>query len=146
MYLADTNILIRFLLRNDPAYQPIRRAVTTLKTRREPVFTTPQNIREFWNVCTRPVDQRGGLGLSVAATELRLRLLERHFPVLPDNSAIYSQWKLLVASYGVMGVQVHDAHLVAAMVVHGLSRIITLNGTHFTRYAGVTAFTPGDIA
>jgi predicted nucleic acid-binding protein len=145
MYLADTNILIRFLLRNDPSYQPIRRAVTVLKRRREQIFTTPQNMREFWNVCTRPAHQRGGLGLSVAATELRLRLLERHFPVLPDSLAIYSQWKLLVASYGVIGVQVHDAHLVAAMIVHGLSRIITLNGTDFTRYAGVTALAPRDI-
>ena len=145
MYLADTNILIRFLLRNDPSYQPIRRAVTVLKRRREQIFTTSQNMREFWNVCTRPADQRGGLGLSVAATEVRLRLLERHFPVLPDSIAIYFQWKLLVASYGVIGVQVHDAHLVAAMIVHGISQIITLNGTHFTRYAGVTAFAPGDI-
>lgn len=145
MYLADTNILLRFLLRNDPSYQPIRHAVTILKRRREQIFITPQNMREFWNVCTRPADQRGGLGLSVAATDLRLRLLERHFPVLPDSLAIYSQWKLLVASHGVIGVQVHDAHLVAAMIVHGLSRIITLNGNHFTRYAGVTALTPGDI-
>ncbi len=33
MYLADTNILLRFLLRNDPAYPAIRQAVRTLKTR-----------------------------------------------------------------------------------------------------------------
>ena len=54
MYLADTNILLRFLLRNDPAYPAIRLAVRILKTRREQLVTTPQNIAEFWNVCTRP--------------------------------------------------------------------------------------------
>lgn len=32
MYLADTNILLRFLLHNDPAYPTIRQAVRILKT------------------------------------------------------------------------------------------------------------------
>ena len=35
MYLADTNILLRFLLRKDPTYLAIRQAVRILKTRRE---------------------------------------------------------------------------------------------------------------
>jgi predicted nucleic acid-binding protein len=81
MYLADTNILLRFLLRNDPAYPAIRQAVRNLKTRREQLITTPQNIAEFWNVCTRPTTARGGLGLSIEATERRVRLLERHFRI-----------------------------------------------------------------
>lgn len=79
MYLADTNILLRFLLRNDLAYPTIRQAVRSLKSRREQLVTTPQNIAEFWNVCTRPTTARGGLGLSIEATERRVRLLERHF-------------------------------------------------------------------
>lgn len=76
MYLADTNILLRFLLRNDSSYPAIRQAVRILKTRREQLVTTPQNIAEFWNVCTRPTTARGGLGLSIEGTERRVRLLE----------------------------------------------------------------------
>jgi hypothetical protein len=34
MYLADTGILLRFLLRNDPSYLDIRKAVSLLKSRR----------------------------------------------------------------------------------------------------------------
>jgi predicted nucleic acid-binding protein len=73
MYLADTNILLRFLLINDPAYQAIGQAVRTLKARGEQIVTTPQNMAEFWNVCTRPITVRGGLGLTVEATEMRPR-------------------------------------------------------------------------
>lgn len=144
MYLADTNILIRFLLRNDPAYQPIRRAVRLLKTRRELIVTSAQNMVEFWRGCTRPTD-RNGLGLTIEATEQRLRLLERHFPVLADDAQIYAEWKLLVLSHRVMGKQVHDARLVAAMTVQGLTRILTSNVRDFVRYGGITAFAPEDI-
>ena len=145
MYLADTNILLRFLLRNDPTYPAIRQAVRNLKTRREQLVTTPQNIIEFWNVCTRPTTARGGLGLSVEATDRRVRLLEWHFRVLPDNPTIYQEWKALVLAHSVMGIQAHDARLVAAMKVHNVTRILTINVKDFGRYPGISAFAPEDI-
>src|SRR2546425_9884874 len=109
MYLADTNIVLRFLLRKDPAYPAIRHAVRSLKARGEQIVITSQSMAEFWNVCTRPSTARGGLGLSVEATEMRLRLLERHFPVLPDSPVVYERWKELVLAHKVIGVNVHDA-------------------------------------
>ena len=145
MYLADTNILLRFLLRSDPAYASIRQAVRILKVRREAVVTTPQNIAEFWNVCTRSTSARGGLGLSVEATEHRLRLLERHFRVLADNPAVYETWKALVSKHKVIGVGVHDARLVAAMMVHGVTNILTSNVGDFRRYPGINVVESHDI-
>jgi predicted nucleic-acid-binding protein len=44
MYLADTNILLRFLLANDPAYPTIPQAVRILKIQREQIVTTSQKI------------------------------------------------------------------------------------------------------
>ena len=143
MYLADTNILLRFLLRNDPAYPAIRQAVRSLKARGEQIVITSQSMAEFWNVCTRPSTARGGLGLSVEATEMRLRLLERHFPVLPDSPVVYERWKELVLAHKVIGVNVHDARLVAAMmIVHDVTHILTANVKDFVRYSAVTAVAP----
>jgi predicted nucleic acid-binding protein len=133
------------LLRDDPSYQGIRLAVSILKSRREQLVTTSQNIAEFWNVCTRPTTARGGIGLSVEATERRLRLLERHFRLLYDSPAVYQEWKALVIAHGVKGVQVHDARLVATMKVHGVPRILTMNAGDFKRYSTVIAYAPGDI-
>lgn len=144
-YLADTNILLRFLLRNDPAYPTVRRAVRLLKSRREQLVTTPQNIAEFWNVCTRPATARGGLGLSVEATDMRVRLLERHFRVLPDTPAIYPMWRRLVLAQNVSGVQVHDARIIAAMLVHGVTHLLTFNVRDFNRYQTITAVAPDDV-
>ena len=49
------------------------------------------------------------------------------FALLPDHPAIYDHWKRLVATHGVIGNQVHEARLVAAMIAHGIGRILTFN-------------------
>ena len=73
-----------------------------------------ENAAEFWNVCTRPVAARGGLGLTVAETDRRLRIIERLFPLIPESAAVYHAWRGLLVAHGVQGVQVHDARLVAS--------------------------------
>lgn len=62
-YLVDTNVLLRLLQRNDPKYTTIRQVVRTLMARGDDLCCAPQNIVEFWNVCTRPASARGGFGL-----------------------------------------------------------------------------------
>lgn len=47
-----------------------------------------------------------------------LERLEDLFLVLPDVPEIYPEWKRLILQYGVVGVNVHDARLVASMLVH----------------------------
>ena len=44
-----------------------------------------------------------------------------------------------------MGKKVPDARLVAAMAVHGVTRVLTDNVRDFTRYAEIAAFAPDDI-
>ena len=143
-HLADTNILLRLLQPRDPDYPVVRRALEELRSRGAWLCFTPQNLAEFWSVCTRPVD-RNGFGLSVSETDRRARLIESAFVLLPDNDQIYLWWRRLVVEHGVTGVQVHDARLVAAMITHGISTLITLNDRDLTRYPQVTALHPGQL-
>jgi predicted nucleic acid-binding protein len=64
--------------------------------------------------------------------------LEGFFSVLPESVEVYSERKRLVAMHEVQGVKVHDARIVAAMNVHGLTRIVTFNADDFRRYGSVT--------
>lgn len=48
--------------------------------------------------------------------------------------------------HSVVGVKVHDARLVAAMHVHGLTHLLTLDDQDFARYPGVTVVHPHDVA
>lgn len=38
----------------------------------------------------------------------------------------------------VRGRQVYDARLVAVMLAHGITHILTFNGNHFRRFTGIT--------
>jgi predicted nucleic acid-binding protein len=138
----DSRILLRVLHRTDPQHAAVRQAVRTLRGRGDTLVTAPQSVAEFWNVTTRPATARGGFGLSLQEAQRRLRVTERLFQVLLDSPAAYALWKQLVAGHGVMGVQVHDARLVAWMQAHGIAHLLTLNAADFARYQGITAPTP----
>jgi len=109
------------------------------------LFITSQNLVEFWRSATRPVE-RNGLGLTLPEAEAELQRLETLFPSLPDVPEIYPEWRRLVLEYRVMGVNVHDARLVAVMRVHSLSHILTFNTGDFTRYSSeITLVHPATI-
>jgi predicted nucleic acid-binding protein len=144
-YLVDTNVLLRLLQRNDPNYSTIRQAVRILIGRGDELCCAPQNLVEFWNVCTRPATARGGFGLTVAETDRRIRLIERIFTILEETPAVYPKWRRLVVDNSVSGVQVHDARIVSMMVVHSITHILTLNSADFSRYTGITSVSPDEI-
>ena len=104
-------------------------------------FYAPQNLVEFWRVCTRPVSANG-FGLSIAETNGRAKVIERLFILAPDMPDVHTQWRGLVVTYAVSGIQVHDARLVAMMRVHGLADLLTLNVADFRRYPGISATHP----
>jgi predicted nucleic acid-binding protein len=72
--------------------------------------------------------------------------LKSIFPLLPDTPAIYPVWESLVIQYQVSGKPAHDARLVAAMHVHGLTAILTFDKTGFSRYADIEVVHPDDAA
>ena len=143
IYLVDTNILLRFSRHGDPRYQTVQDAVNKLKVDGHQLQTTSQNFAEFWNVATRPANQNG-FGHTLFETEQLLLGLEKFFALLPDSPNVYPVWRRLVVKYDVSGVQVHDARLVAAMIVHNVTHILTFNATDFERYAdeGIVATDP----
>jgi hypothetical protein len=58
--LIDTGVLLRAFDASYSGYQDIRRAIRMLWARQERlVVVTLQNLAEFWNVSTRPVDKNG---------------------------------------------------------------------------------------
>ncbi|ALF53239.1 twitching motility protein PilT [Nostoc piscinale CENA21] len=143
-YLIDTNVLLRSVdlshLMNSDAVNAIR----TLRNCGEQLHIVPQNLIEFWNVYTRPTE-RNGLGRSVVETQAEVNRLKKLFPLLLDTQLIYQEWEKLVIAYSIQDINVHDARLVAAMQVHGLTHILTFNISDFARYSEITAVNPSTV-
>ena len=144
-YLFDSNILIRLVHRNHPDHAVIRNAVRNLKVMGETGHYTSQNLGEFWNVTTRPASARGGACQSPVAAHRAARVLERVAILLPDTPEVHAEWRRMLVTYSISGVQVHDARLAAAMSVHGLTHILTLNDGDFGRYQYITAVHPKNV-
>jgi len=113
---------------------------------KEDLYVASQNLIEFWNVSTRPVGNNG-LGQTTTAAEQVLRSLEQTFSRLPEPTEIYDRWRDLVVRFGVSGVKVHDARLVALMLVNDIDRILTFNAADFRRYEvlGIRAVVPEEV-
>jgi predicted nucleic acid-binding protein len=90
----------------------------------EELYVFPQNLIEFWAVATRPASANG-LGMTTAQAETELARIKSLFRLLPDTPEIYSEWETLVVRHGVSGKNTHDARIVAAMIVHGMSDLLS---------------------
>lgn len=142
--LVDTNILLRIARRFDPQHKTVDSALARLAEQGTILHYTHQNIAELWNVMTRPLASNG-LGLSVAETEREVRAIEAGMSLLPDSAEVYREWRKIVVKHNVFGVRVHDARLAAAMYVHGVSHILTLNVTDFSRFEDLTSLHPDEV-
>ena len=142
-HLLDTNILLRLSKSDSPEFPAIRSALKTLRSGGARLCYTAQNVIEFWNVATRPAE-RNGHGLSIPEANEGVRRIEHAFQFLSERDDIYHEWRRLVLTLSVTGAKVHDARLVAAMHVHGITHLLTLNDRDFTRYPGITVVRPQD--
>ena len=143
--LVDTSTLLRTLQPLHPQRETARVAIKALAVRGHELHLVPQNLMELWVVAMRPASQNG-LGLSIMEAASELMRLKSMFPLLPDTPAIYPAWESLVIQYQVSGKPAHDARLVAAMHVHGLTTILTFDKTGFSRYPGIEVVHPADAA
>lgn len=142
--LIDTSTLLRTLQPEHPQRETARNAIKTLAARGRELNLVPQNLMELWVVATRPAAQNG-LGFSIAEATTELVRLKGMFLVLPETPAIYPAWESLVVQYRVAGKAAHDARLVAAIQVHGLTGILTFDKAGFSRYAGIEVVHPNDL-
>jgi predicted nucleic acid-binding protein len=138
--LLDTNILLRWIKPDDRDYQLVTSAIEAMLAGTVLCYTS-QNLGEFWNTCTRPLD-RNGYGLSPQEADRRARFFEDRLRLLPDSLAVHHEWRRMLVAHSISGVQVHDARLVAAMRVHGVKRILSFNDTDFSRYRDIEAVHP----
>jgi predicted nucleic acid-binding protein len=144
-YLVDTNVMLRSIQNSHPLHADAAHSIKSLLRQGEELSITPQNLIEFWAVATRP-QLNNGLDLSIHETAQLLVAFRTDFRLLTDNNDIFKKWEELVQQHRVLGKQVYDARLVAAMIVHDVSHLLTFNTDDFKRFTTIVAVNPQSIS
>src|SRR5260370_7483103 len=105
-YLVDSNVLLRWVKPDHSDYLAIASATDAILRRDGVLCYTSQNVAEFWNACTRPVD-RNGYGLSPQDTDRRARLFEQNPPLLADSPPSPDHWLTLLLPHTLSALHVH---------------------------------------
>jgi predicted nucleic acid-binding protein len=142
--LVDTNVLLRSIQIGHPQQVEASESIVILRSQGHLLTIAPQNLYEFWVVCTRPVIANG-LGRTAQQTAAELATLQSFLSMLDDGPLVFSAWQSLVTKENVLGKQAHDARLVAIMQVHGASQLLTFNAADFRRYRSIQVLSPDDL-
>jgi len=72
----------------------------------------------------------------------RARTIESQCRVAEDGPDVAQQLHTLLAVGDTRGKQIHDANIVATMLSHGVTRLVTENTTDFKRFADLITVLP----
>ncbi len=140
-YLLDSNILTALSKKHSDQYTHVRQAISKIRSEKESIFLIPQNLVEFWSVATRPLDVNG-LNLTTQNAALEIRLFRATFNFIDDRPNLFDEWENLFQKYQVKGKNVHDARIVAAMLQHGIAKLLTFNVKDFKRFNEISVVDP----
>ncbi|WP_454293506.1 type II toxin-antitoxin system VapC family toxin [Salana multivorans] len=129
----DTNVLLAATDRGRATWVA---ACRVLEGDPRALAVTPQIVREYLAVATRPV-ALNGLGLDGTAAEANVGDLLEGLDLLREDAETVRILRDLVRRGLAMGKQVHDANVVAAALRWDASAIVTDNEQHFRRFASL---------
>ena len=90
-------------------------------------------MREYLAALSRP--QPYSQPVAPAQLVRDVRYFERNFRIFEDSPDVTAQLLSLLQ-------QIHDANIVATMLVYGVQRLLTNNVDDFNRYAGLITIVP----
>jgi predicted nucleic acid-binding protein len=131
--MLDTNVLLAATDEGRAEHRDALRVVNDWAAEHTDLCTSGQILREYLAVATRPAE-KNGLGLSLPDALGNVRAIRERITLLAEDSKVADRLLGLLADIECRGKQVHDANLVATMLVHGIGTVVTMNLEDFTRF------------
>lgn len=142
--LLDTGIALRHIDEAQPLHNDVRSAIERLIAAGHSLIIANQVVYEFWVVATRPLAVNG-LGRDPGRTNQDVSAMLGTFVRVPDPPDLLERWLDLCSRHQVCGRPAHDARLVAVMLAHGITHLLTLDPDDFARYPETTPVTPTEV-
>lgn len=131
--MLDTNVLLTATDEGRAEHRQAMRIFNDWAGRSTTLYASGQIMREYLAVATRPAD-KNGLGLTQAAAVANVRVLRARTSLLAEDSRVADRLLELMDEIPCGGKQVHDANVVATMLVHGIDPLITINLADFSMF------------
>jgi predicted nucleic acid-binding protein len=131
--MLDTNV---FLSATDEGRAEHRQAILVFSNwagRGTTLYASGQIMREYLAVATRPAGNNG-LGLEQAGALGNVRAFRERTSLLIEDGRVADRLLVLLDEIPCAGKQIHDANIVATMLVHGIDSLITINLADFARF------------
>lgn len=134
--MVDTNVLVYSTVAGNPWHEESRRWLISMHGNDTMLCVIPQILREYLVVLTR------GQVFEVKFTvEQAVEALDALLPwinVLDETEIVSKMLRELVRRYKISGKHIHDANVAAAMLSHGISRIVTYNREDFSVFPEIS--------
>jgi predicted nucleic acid-binding protein len=137
---VDTNVLVYANQGLAAFHERALRGLAALAGAGAELWVSRQILREYLSAVTRPHGR--GPALPVPLAVQRVRAFSTTFLVAEDGPAVTERLLDLVERFPTGGRQVHDANIVATMLIEGVSRLLTFNTADFRRFSPLIAIEP----
>jgi predicted nucleic acid-binding protein len=128
----DTNVLLRTRFAELNLFQETTTLFEEVQKRNVEFWLSRQVIREFIVQVTRP--QLLQSPLTADEIEQQLIVLRNTFQIADETAAVTDKLIELLKAFPSGGKQIHDANIVATMLVYGVNTLITLNTEDMRRF------------
>ncbi|MEH2412619.1 type II toxin-antitoxin system VapC family toxin [Nostoc sp.] len=136
----DTNILVYANVSESPFHQAALQAIENLYDAGIELWISRQVLREFLMTLSRP--QALMNPRPVALIIERTRFFQAQFRVADETAQVTERLLSLMEQITIGGKQVHDANIVATMLVYGIPQLLTHNIGDFVRFSGLITVLP----
>jgi len=132
----DTNVL---LIATDESRPSHGEAGNLLESAQQHGFhpgISGQIIREYLVVATRPVDANG-LGLDISEALENIAMIRKRVVFFEESEQVANILVELAGDHSLSGKRIRDANVVATMMAHSITRLVTENPGDFAGFDGI---------
>jgi predicted nucleic acid-binding protein len=136
----DTNVLVNVKQQFSPFHSAAVSRLDELRDQGVTLWINRQVLREYLVAMSRP----GGLTKPVPMANLvrDVREFSAAFLLADDDQRVTEELLRLLTRVAVAGKQVHDANVVATMLVQRIPRLLTNNVGDFARFSDIITILP----
>lgn len=136
----DTNILVYASVPESPFHSVALNAIQSREQIEQELWISRQVLREYLATLTRP--QAFTEPIPIVTLTAEIYFFQNRFRVAEDNFQVTERLLRLMEEISSGSKQVHDANIVAIMLVYGIPQILTHNTADFARFFELVTVLP----